>query len=125
MKIIMLIMAFIAPMSLNAEPQINILDNFCHWPTDVDNQDNEYFIAGCNGWVKVEDGEARGYARVAQNHDIQNIESVEILGVDSAEPCVLTDSNGVVYHAPYFNSTIIKRPDKVIFFLRCAHGVAQ
>ncbi len=126
MKKICFLFLLLVSVAIQADPRIEIRDNFCHFPQDEFNQDIEHFISDCGGMVFVqEDGTARGYARVEIRTFTNYIKDTFFGGDIGSTPCVMVDSNGVTYTTTSYTNAIYVGSQETAFILSCSGGVPQ
>ena len=108
-------MALIVPFAVNADPRMEVNDNFCHFMHDYINDDNETFVAGANPVISVAQDQtsANGYCLVKRkllkeqiNHDYK----VNLTSDNSDETCAMVESNGTQYNSDTWTSSITVTP---------------
>lgn len=109
---------------VSADPRIEVNDNFCHVPYDEQNDDNESFLAGCNGRVTVTNGVADGIGVVKESwvpvasvpveiNEKKRSGEVRLSGPTTPFTCVLVDSNGTQYETAVWSvRTFVRRHRK-------------
>ena len=134
-----LLLIVLLPTIVWADPRMETRGNFCHFIHNIDNSDDESFIADCGSQISVNDtrGVAHGFAyverkrvpvfldEIAMQLEQGDKAAVVITSQDfKGLACTLVDSNGVVYESDSWVNQIFyqakgKRFGKVVYQLHC------
>jgi hypothetical protein len=123
-----------APVSVSADPRMEINDNFCHFILDPLNTDNEVFESGCNATIVTLTGNmtrmvvgeqesngnpraqcseyvASGYGTVTKQVPVSAVALpigtvLKFSSDDSDTPCTMVESNGRQYISYNWESKI-------------------
>lgn len=130
-----MIAAMICIMSLtfvikaDADPRMEINDNFCHFIKDPNNTDNEIFIGGCDAKISVTDEVASGYVRIVEWMSkreakvlLDGKKRYIFTNNDSDSPCTMVESNGTEYNSNNWKSSITHNRHKIVYELICLDG---
>lgn len=128
LSLLMVSMCLLIATGLSADPRMETNNNFCHFILDIDNTDNEIFMAGCNSVITVVEKVvetnstkmssvgctpyiANGYAKVEKVipqalAPLPPGEELVLTSEMSETPCTMVESNGRAYSSKNWKSTI-------------------